>query len=308
MNKVSTYFKNLYSNDFLNNVTADSQKLWKDYEKPKFRFFVFLALSTFIFATITTIISLILITTLKTQLLDFFIENVNDKNANVQEYYNNLLTFYGVMSGIVILVTVFFAYGIYNSYTKKSFLKLQTFPTLLLTITTFLRLVDYIMIFTKSGQTTYWNSAMITLLAFSGSSVLLTLLLIPLFYRKIKFIKIAFHRSFILKQSEEFSKMFSQNEEYSNLFGNLFGGHIPKNQTETDFKEEDVTNTEVKNNHEQKLTEWEKNKERLMSLNNEKLFGIAQKLYIHGYDKMSKEELVDAILNIVEKNKNDENK
>ncbi|WP_027120364.1 MFS transporter [Mycoplasmopsis lipofaciens] len=293
-----------YNKDFMK--ITDGEKLWA-MEKKRFRPFIIASIFAFAFLTIVAILNwlfpLALNNIWKKANSAAFSDNSGKIDIDKLQYvFNSTVIWSSIFVFAAIAMLVYFIIGISKSYKSKTFIKLYNWPIAVYGVYTFFQIIWLFWSFrvlihpqTISMEEVYYK-------IYSSLTAVLTILFYFLFVRQMKYIKFAFLNVERVKQLKRFEEEMKQYDK-NNIFNNLFGFNPSQNNEKND-------SNNTKNNVEEAEIVDEKSKQRkdnfdkLIKLPNEKLYLAAQKLYIHGYEKMSKEELVNLILDINDQKQN----
>ncbi|AWX70307.1 hypothetical protein DP067_03000 [Mycoplasmopsis anatis] len=306
----------LKKSDYLKQESIE--KLWS-HEKTTFRFWVW---SYFAFLLSLVIISLINV------VLYYFADfsSINPAlivgttkpldhdaiNAISQKFMQGVIV--QIIYNVALLT--FFVFGIQKSYENRNFKYLNLFVISLVYLTVFINIISFITLI-NDFSVFYKNVSVmgkfpIAILGLNIFQSIITIIFGILLGREITAIKRAFVRLEILKEQENLMRMMkNMGVNASNPYGmyNPFmGGFAPNanqyNQArEENIKEVDETE-EVEISKEKPLDEKVKTKDdlireeeikKLLDLPNQKLFKIAEKLNIFGYEDLTKEELAEKI-------------
>ncbi|WP_029512856.1 hypothetical protein [Mycoplasmopsis iners] len=312
-NKTSSFkkfFSTVYGSEYIKNA-KDPKELWNKYEKPYFRYGIFGTLASFIVVFAIFLTKFVLTIVNKQELIREISSSYAGQKSGeeITSLYNGSLAWSGVILVISMLLLFWISYGIIMSYKSKTFLKISRVPLMLFFVYLFSTIINFILSITNYGD--LWKSATdypakITLTIIEIVSMLVFLILYIVFVRLVSRIQAAFVRATqyqqMLKLQEDLAKSGIQNEFLANLFGAPIDKekNINEETTSSTYTEEDVKETVAKSQREQ-------NKEKLMEQPNSKLFEIAEKLYIRGYQSMTREELVETILNSLNNTNNTNN-
>lgn len=269
---------------------TDTKKLW-GLEKKSFRGFMIGSIATFIFILIYFIVNDII--------KYFYIEELRQNQIasskfNQSEFIQSLVpqVFSDIIYGIFAIgALVLSVRGIVRSYRNKTFKYIDNLSILFNWFLVFIYIINLIIsLWTRKISNPDMNQSkyLIPAIVLEVVGPISIIILYFVFVRETKFIKFAFLRA---EQIEEYSKNVGE-------LGSLFGINLEQNS----YNEANNFGSENKAN---KATVENKNNKRfetLMSMNNEKLYGIAQTLNISGFHDLEKEKLVNLILNILEAN------
>lgn len=299
------------------------EKLWS-FEKSTFRFWVW---SYFVFLLVLVLISIVNIVlfyfadfnNIDPSLIDAGAKQITMSELNniKNKFLQNVIT--QVIYNLALLV--FYVFGIQNSYDKKNFKHLNQLVVYLVYITVFINLINFVTLI-DDFSIFYKNVNVIGKfpLAIMGLNIfqsVITIIFGIFLGKEISAIRKAFIRIELLKQQEEFlEKMkkdmgINMNNPYGmydpfmsgfyrnpNSYQNVNDQEVQKNAKEADETEEVEINktmfTEEKNSHKDD-SQREKEIKKLLELPNQKLFKIAEKLNIFGYEDLTKEELAEKI-------------
>ncbi|VEU61117.1 Uncharacterised protein [Mycoplasmopsis bovigenitalium] len=267
-------------NDFFK--IHDESKLW-GYEKSKFRNFIIGSCSV-----IALLLCLILVQ--KGIELYSYLKKP-DSRALISWIPFSLL-----IIGLHTYVSVTFYLGVAKSYKHKSFANLSGGSMLFYGFMAFICAIE--LIFTLSSRLNKSNtelSAMdITTLVLN---IVINLSFFVSYWAVIRPTRTIYSIFVNAKKMTELNQLLTNNTEMSNMF-NMMGMNIqPKEENSTNTNEEKAQIIDTKNEARKA------NVDKLLNLPNNQLFKIAQHLSISGYDKMSKEELANLIVDITEKSK-----
>ncbi|WP_029905476.1 hypothetical protein [Mycoplasmopsis opalescens] len=269
---------------------TDTKQLWA-LEKKSFRGFMIGSIATFIFILIYFIVNDII--------KYFYIEELRQNQIasskfNQSEFIQSLVpqVFSDIIYGIFAIgALVLSVRGIVRSYRNKTFKYIDNLSILFNWFLVFIYIINLIIsLWTRKMSNPDMNQSkyLIPAIVLEVVGPISIIILYFVFVRETKFIKFAFLRA---EQIEEYSKNVGE-------LGSLFGINLEQNS----YNEANNFGSENKAN---KATAENKNNKRfetLMSMNNEKLYGIAQTLNISGFHDLEKEKLVNLILNILEAN------
>lgn len=299
------------------------EKLWS-FEKSTFRFWVW---SYFVFLLVLVLISIVNIVlfyfadfnNIDPSLIDAGAKQITMSELNniKNKFLQNVIT--QVIYNLALLV--FYVFGIQNSYDKKNFKHLNQLVVYLVYLTVFINLINFVTLI-DDFSIFYKNVNVIGKfpLAIMGLNIfqsVITIIFGIFLGKEISAIRKAFIRIELLKQQEEFlEKMkkdmgINMNNPYGmydpfmsgfyrnpNSYQNVNDQEVQKNAKEADETEEVEINkpmfTEEKNSHKDD-SQREKEIKKLLELPNQKLFKIAEKLNIFGYEDLTKEELAEKI-------------
>ncbi|QBF34367.1 hypothetical protein EG856_00240 [Mycoplasmopsis phocirhinis] len=277
---------------------TDTNQLWS-LEKPKFRLFIIgacVSIALILLAMITQVIINSSIVIANRQILQD-----NQNNASTSASASIFLSVLLVAINIYIDVTYYL--GVYRSYKQKSFEHISQRVITFYGIMSFISVVQLLFgIFSKSFTR---NTALSPLeIASVTIDVLINVMIVSFYYGFIKetrFIAFAFTNAKALQNLKE---QMGQNEELSSMFSQIFGTNFDNNNTQNTQNTNKTENDEqiLQKKQEKEVIRKEKI-DQLIALPTEKLFEIAKKLYISGYENMNKEELANLIYDILEKNK-----
>ncbi|MBU4690387.1 hypothetical protein KQ874_01620 [Mycoplasma sp. ES3157-GEN-MYC] len=267
------------------NSTAE---LWK-LEKTTFRKYV-----------IGSLISILIVTAviLVHQISQFILQYKNGMFATKTDNSSVLIYVLIPLFYIAIWVWISISYilGMIKSYQNKSFEHLKPGTATFFGIMSFISFFDIITFFISKGNTS--NVKLNTLQIIQVVlPILISFLTISLYYgfvRETKFIYIAFANA---KQFELIKTIGQSTNMFSDL-NNIFNHNsMSPESSQNQRPNQPVNETEaeiVKSDRQQKI-------EKLLMLPNHRLYEMAKKLYISGYEKMEKEELVNKIIDITDK-------
>ncbi|UCU26392.1 hypothetical protein [Mycoplasma anserisalpingitidis] len=299
------------------------EKLWS-FEKSTFRFWVW---SYFVFLLVLVLISIVNIVlfyfadfnNIDPSLIDAGTKQLTMSELNniKNKFLQNVIT--QVIYNLALLV--FYVFGIQNSYDKKNFKHLNQLVVYLVYLTVFINLINFVTLI-DDFSIFYKNVNVIGKfpLAIMGLNIfqsVITIIFGIFLGKEISAIRKAFIRIELLKQQEEFlEKMkkdmgINMNNPYGmydpfmsgfyrnpNSYQNVNDQEVQKNAKEADETEEFEINkpmfTEEKNSNKDD-SQREKEIKKLLELPNQKLFKIAEKLNIFGYEDLTKEELAEKI-------------
>ncbi|MBU4693414.1 hypothetical protein KQ878_00750 [Mycoplasma zalophidermidis] len=197
---------------------------------------------------------------------------------------------------IWVWISISYILGMIKSYQNKSFEHLKPGTATFFGIMSFISFFQIITFFISKGNTsnTKLNTLQILQLVLPIIISFLTISLYYGFVRETKFIYIAFANA---KQFELIKTIGQSTNMFSDL-NNIFNHNSvspESSQNQMPNQPADETEAEiVKTDRQQKI-------EKLLMLPNYRLYEIAKKLYISGYEKMEKEELVNKIIDITDK-------
>lgn len=311
----------LKKSDYLKQGTTE--KLWS-FEKSTFRFWVW---SYFAFLLVLVLISIINIVlfyfadfnNVDPSLIDAGSKTLtmSDLNNIKQKFLQNVIT--QVIYNLALLV--FYVFGVQSSYDKKNFKHLNQLVVYLVYLTVFINLINFLTLI-DDFSIFYKNVNVIGKfpLAIMGLNIfqsVITIIFGILLGREVSAIRKAFIRIEFMKQQEEFMKMMKENmsQNPNNPYGmyNPFMGDFYRNPNSyQNIKDEDAQQNakEVDETEEFEINKSSHSKEKniskedsqreeeikkLLELPNQKLFKIAEKLNIFGYEDLTKEELAEKI-------------
>lgn len=270
-------------NDFFK--IHDENKLW-GYEKSKFRSFIIGS---------CLVIALLLFLILVQKGIELF--SLIKKSNNVA--FTDLVSwipFSLLIIGLHTYVSITFYLGVAKSYKHKSFANLSGGSMLFYGFMAFICAIE--LIFTLSSRLNKSNTQLspidITTLVLN---IVINLSFFVSYWAVIRPTRTIYSVFVNAKKMAELNQLLNNNTEMSNMF-NMMGMNIqPKEPNSTNINEEKAQIIDTKNDARKA------NVDKLLNLPNNQLFKIAQHLSISGYDKMSKEELANLIVDITEKSK-----
>ncbi|MCT4469520.1 hypothetical protein [Mycoplasma sp. HS2188] len=269
---------------------TDTNELWS-LEKSRFRLFIIGACVS---------IGLILLTIITKTIVDatlLFIRENSLQEGKLELPSDVLIDL--VLLSINIYIAITYYKSISKSYKEKTFEYLDQRAIMFYGIMSFISIINLIFLFTRSfNKNTNLDPIEIASITIGALLIVMNIAFYYGFIKETKFIGLAFANA---KAMQSLKNQMADNEELSNMMSQLFGSKIT---TENDQKSDKNTEDEkILQEKQQKETVRNEKISQLISLPNSKLFAIAEKLYISGYEKMDKEELANLIYDILEKNK-----
>ncbi|TQC54021.1 hypothetical protein E1I18_01010 [Mycoplasmopsis mucosicanis] len=285
--------------DFSPNQELNSKILWEN-EPTKFRKFI-------IGSTVSSIIiSLFYFLNFLLGIIDtFYFEGKSFKDLTGANSFD--LFFSILLVGAVIYFSIDWVISVFKSYKNKSFRFLSNNTLIFYGILSFVAVLQLIsLFFTKlNNSNQQLNPVRIINLV---TQVFLNVLLVVFYYvffRKTKKIYVLFaqvHQHEEMMKQPEYKQLVESVQDLINNANNA-ASSSSASQSESQQNQNDEEEAIIVNAAKEKEDKYYK---RLLELPNEKLFEIAKKLSISGYETMEKEELARTIITITQ-NSNKEN-
>ncbi|VEU78341.1 hypothetical protein [Mycoplasmopsis columbinasalis] len=315
---LGNFFANKYNRDYVRNPILNIEEMWKQYEKSKFRYFI---VGTLVFMVLSMLIYLaILILTLvfkNLQINDYILELSNSSDPNPAQTaanaFNTNVTLTGINVGIMAIGVVLYSLGVFDSYKQKDFSNIRISATYIYSFFTLINFVNIVL--SLVNRSTAFKQAYYFLVPSILVFVSIGLMILGyfLFVRENKYIRFAFIRIHQTKKTEELMKLLQQNQQNGNsnvndFFSTIFNldrqSQARAQEQAAQFTEEDAPNQTDSNSTQQAEAKAETTnsvaRQKLEALSDEQLHQVAQKLNIFGYQQMSRQNLIDLILNIVD--------
>ncbi|EFF41349.1 hypothetical protein [Mycoplasmopsis alligatoris] len=314
----------LKKQDYLSFKTKE--ELFNKHEKDTFRIWLFGFLISTIVLLALAIASLIVVILSKDEIIESFLVNVKNQFPKEPFERQNQIAMSAYASGPlllsilpavgIIIAIVLLSWGLKQSYEKKSFHLLSPWPTTIVCAIVIINVIFLVTLISRPEQRIDLSSASTILnLVYSVLSILVWVI----FGREASYIRRVFI-TYVRKEQqakffESFTKMqkdaASGNNDFLNIFGSFKQNENSNNSQTSTSTEENATVVEEKEKSEKtqsatnpKLAKhnFTKNEEeqfkKLLSLPNESLFNIANRLNIYGYEDMEKDDLIIQIIKV----------
>ncbi|KUH47538.1 Rho termination factor N-terminal domain-containing protein [Mycoplasmopsis meleagridis] len=317
--KLNNFFNIAYSKEYMKTKKVD--ELWGKYNKPYFQYFIFGSLASYIFAALVFLAIFITYIILRsnyiselTTYLNAYINNSSSSMVAIAPeqqaavYFNSEVSINGIIFIVSLALVFHFIYSLVKNIEQKNYQKLSILASFIFLIYILYNFVNLIinlfggLVGTKKlfdfNILPIWSS--FNLIRLITPIVLLILYLV--FVRYLRKIKIAFINAYHHEEMLKAQEMFKNQDLNFNDFFSQFMNRA-EYQTSENSKQNEVTENNINKNNSSDI-EKEKAKtkreiyfDKINQLPNNKLFEMAEKLYISGYSKMTREELIEAILN-----------
>ncbi|UUM19125.1 Rho termination factor N-terminal domain-containing protein [Mycoplasma sp. 1018B] len=311
------FFQNAYSNQYSKAKTI--KDFWSKFEKPYLRYFLFGSLSVFIFIILffSTLFAILII--FKTQYINEVYQSVSNNNITNAEpnvilnfahnNFNGELISSSILLIISFAMTAKYIYSLKDVFKKKSLLYLSTLANNILYLYVIYKIVMLIYQLVRFKLVIDFINFPILSSLFIINIILplLLALMYIVFVSRLKKLKITswrINQYENLKKTEEFLK--NNPTDLNNIFKNIFGNanvfyEDNKENNATDNITESKSTTQANENLTEEEIKINQERKKLSELNNTTLYEIAQKLYISGYEQMSRDEIIETILKTLNK-------
>ncbi|MGY5139680.1 hypothetical protein ACUZ9N_03005 [Mycoplasmopsis gallinarum] len=268
------------------------QKLWslekKHFRLPIILFFV-IAFIVLTFYGFYTIYGLVTMQSVQSE-ISVYIQN--SQISPVVVYWDLLMRKPLIQFILMLIILARVILSIVKSYQKKSF---QFLPRISFNLIFFIICLEIWNLIVLLMNRMFFDLLLYKLLlSFEISLLIVNIFLYLIIIRALNFLTVIFMISFQFEKTQEMMNSLKNNSEFNNLFSSL-GINVPNNKNEQGSIRETV---ELNEAEQKRKIQYD----RLVNVPNEKLYEIANKLYIFQPEKLEKEELINAILDIVMKN------
>ncbi|MEA4115658.1 hypothetical protein VBM87_02600 [Mycoplasma sp. 744] len=314
---LKNFFQNAYSNQYSKAKTI--KDFWSKFEKPYLRYFLFGSLSVFIFIILFFSILFTILIIFKTQYINEVYQSVSNNNITNAEpsvilnfahnNFNGELISSSILLIISFAMTAKYIYSLKDVFKKKSLLYLSTLANNILYLYVIYKIVMLIYQLVRFKLVIDFINFPILSSLFIINIILplLLALMYIVFVSRLKKLKITswrINQYENLKKTEEFLK--NNPTDLNNIFKNIFGNanvfyEDNKENNATDNITESKSTTQANENLTEEEIKINQERKKLSELNNTTLYEIAQKLYISGYEQMSRDEIIETILKTLNK-------
>ncbi|VEU75550.1 Uncharacterised protein [Mycoplasmopsis maculosa] len=213
-----------------------------------------------------------------------------------------LLYLFTLPSFVIVIFTlsiVYISISIAKGKKEKDFSNLAGWPVIAYLVT-FINSIIFVitLVFTRFENIDAISIIRITIQVISAIT---TIVFYLLFIRRYMWVKSSY---IVVKQYLESIRIQNELKNDPN-FQNIFSFINRYSENNNNFEEESKNNNNNSSELSEKEAKRKENFDKLMELPNEKLFDAAKGLFISGYETMSKEKLVNILLDIFEKQEQD---